>query len=268
MVDVEHVTETRILCRTCKQNFFSKNKLHLHLHAECQKQPKIQKSESLKNMSTFIKFTAKRKDIKGYEFKDWRYAIALTRLTSEEKNKLICLNTECIMSLVNKEFLMKQALKTIIKWMPSSIQIKGIETETHQCEKYTNLAIYLSGDKIRTIVIEWEVHIVKDLKMKMLVGLDILGPKKIFIMMNNTEAVIRSCNNIRVSLTVHFWSANQVKKTILSEKTISISLRSYATVNVVKISLSKDQDLLFKLKCQQKDSSVYAHIVDHTLLTV
>jgi len=70
VVDVEHVTKTRILCRTCKQNFFSKNKLHLHLHAECQKQLKIQKSESLKNMSTFIKFTAKRKDIKGYEFKD------------------------------------------------------------------------------------------------------------------------------------------------------------------------------------------------------
>jgi hypothetical protein len=61
---------------------------------------------------------------------------------------------------------------------------------------------------------------------------------------------------------------NQVKKTILSEKTISISSRSYATVNVVKISLSKNQDLLFKLKCQQRDSSVYAHIVDHTLLAV
>jgi hypothetical protein len=62
--------------------------------------------------------------------------------------------------------------------------------------------------------------------------------------------------------------ANQVKKTILSEKTISISSRSYATVNVVKTSLSKNQDLLFKLKCQQGDSSVYAHIVDHTLLAV
>jgi hypothetical protein len=62
--------------------------------------------------------------------------------------------------------------------------------------------------------------------------------------------------------------ANQVKKTILSEKTISISSRSYATVNVVKTSLSKNQDLLFKLKCQQRDSSVYAHIVDHTLLAV
>ncbi len=69
VVDVEHVTETCILCQTCKQNFLSKNKLHLHLHAECQKQPKIQKSEPSKDMSTFIKFTAKRKDIKGYGFK-------------------------------------------------------------------------------------------------------------------------------------------------------------------------------------------------------
>jgi hypothetical protein len=62
--------------------------------------------------------------------------------------------------------------------MFSQIQIKGIEAETHQCEKYADLAIYLSGDKIRTIVIE-EVHIVKDLKVKMLVGLDILGPKNL-----------------------------------------------------------------------------------------
>jgi len=108
------------------------------------------------------------------------------------------------MSLVNREFLMKQALKTIIKQMSSLIQIKDIKTEIHQCEKYANLVIYLSDDKTRTIVIEQEVHIVKDLKVKMLVDLDILSPKKIFIMMNNTEAVIRSCNNIRVSLTVHF----------------------------------------------------------------
>jgi len=268
VVDVEHVTETHILCRTCKQNFLSKNKLHLHLHAGCQKQPKIQKPESPKNTPTFIKFTAKREDTKGYEFRGWRYATALTRLTSKGKNEPICLNTECIMSLVNREFLMKQALKTTIKRMPSPIQVKGIETETHQCKEYADLAIYLSGDKIRTTVIEWEVHIVKDLKAKMLVGLDILGPEKISIMMNNTEAVIKSCNNIRVPLTVHSQLTNQVKKTILSEKTISIPSRSYATVNVVKTSLPKNQDLLFKSECQQGDSSVYAHIVDHTLSAV
>ena len=144
------------------------------------------------------------------------------------------------MSLVNREFLMKQALKTTIKRMLSSIQVKGIKVRTHQCEEYMNLAIYLSDNKTRTAVIEQEVHIVKDLKVKMLVGLDILSPEKIFIMMNNTEAVIRSCNNIRVPLTVHSQLANQVKKTILSEKTISISSRSYATVNVVKTSLLKD----------------------------
>jgi len=268
VVDVEHVAETRILCRTCKQDFLSKNKLHLHLHAGCQKQPKIQKPEPPKNTPTFIKFTAKREDTKGYGFKGWRYATALTQLTSEEKDELICLNTECTMSLVNREFLMKQALKTTIKRMPSPIQVKGIGAGTHQCEKYADLAIYLPGDKTRTAVIEQEVHIVKDLKAKMLVGLDILGPKKISIMMNNTEAVIKSCNNIRVPLTVHSWLANQVKKTILSEKTISIPPRSYATVNVVKTSLPKDQDLLFKPECQQGDSSVYAHIVDHTLSAV
>ncbi len=88
--------------------------------------------------------------------------------------------------------------------MSLSIQIKDIEIRTHQCEKYVNLAIYLSDDKTRIIIIEQEVHIVKDLKAKMLVGLDILSSKKIFIMMNNTEAVIKSCNNIRVPLTVHF----------------------------------------------------------------
>jgi len=44
VVNVKHVTETHILCQTCKQNFLSKNKLYLHLHAGCQKQPKIQKS--------------------------------------------------------------------------------------------------------------------------------------------------------------------------------------------------------------------------------
>ncbi len=88
--------------------------------------------------------------------------------------------------------------------MPLSIQVKGIKTEIHQCEEYVNLAIYLSDNKIRTVVIEQEVHIVKDLKVKMLISLDILNPEKIFIMMNNIKAVIKSCNNIRIPLTVHF----------------------------------------------------------------
>jgi len=35
VINVKHVSETRILCQTYKQNFFSKNKLHLHLHTEC-----------------------------------------------------------------------------------------------------------------------------------------------------------------------------------------------------------------------------------------
>jgi hypothetical protein len=82
---------------------FSKNKLHLHLHAECQKQPKIQNLSHWR-IHQHSSNSQQKKDIKGYGFRGWRYATALTQLTSEEKNELICLNTECIMSLVNREF--------------------------------------------------------------------------------------------------------------------------------------------------------------------
>jgi predicted nucleic-acid-binding Zn-ribbon protein len=71
VVDVEHVTETHILCRTCKQNFFSKNKLHLHLH-RMSEAAQNSKPEPLKNTSTFIKFTAKEKTSRamGLEVED------------------------------------------------------------------------------------------------------------------------------------------------------------------------------------------------------
>jgi len=47
--------------------------------------------------------------------------------------------------------------------MPLSIQIKDIGVRTYQCEKYANLAIYLSGDKIRTVIIEQERPVDSDI---------------------------------------------------------------------------------------------------------
>jgi hypothetical protein len=115
----------------------------------------------------------------------------------------------------------------------------------------TDLAIYLSDDKIRTVVIEQRFTLLKTSRWKCWSALTFWARKNL-----HNDEQYWSCNQ---KLQQHqgtsnctFLIANQVKKTILSEKTISISSRSYATVNVVKTSLSKNQDLLFKLKCQQE----------------
>jgi len=266
-VVVGHVAESRFFCRACKEDFPSKNKLHQHIRTGCQKPPKGKVPE-LPIAPMFVKSTAGKQETKGYGFRGWRYATAMAHLTKEGKDEPICLDTSCTMSLVDKDFLMEQALNTTVRQMASPIQVRGIGAGTHQYGEHADLIVYLPGDKARTAVIQREVHIVRDLKAKMLVRIDIMGPEKISIMMDTAEATVGSCKTIRVPLSVHTRSANQVKRTILTERKTTISPRSQVNVNIVRTDLPKDRDLLFEPESQLEDVMVYAHIVDHSLTAV
>jgi len=173
-----------------------------------------------------------------YDFQSWRYITILAKLMFTVKEKSICLNTGCIMSLINRSFLKKQISDILIKWISLLIVIQELRTETHYCDEYTVLTIYLPDNNDQLTVIIKEMHIVNNLKIKMLIDIDILILENISIMLLSRKAIVNSCDNIELLLTVITWSIDSVWKIIMTYKNMIIQLRSHTNVLIVKIVLS------------------------------
>ena len=103
------------------------------------------------------------------------------------KNKLlerVCINSECIMTLINKDFLFYHCSNTITKPMDILVQVSRIGNMKYISDKYVMLDIYipetLEGQKAITHI-HHEAHIINKLNAKLLIGVDILAPENICI---------------------------------------------------------------------------------------
>jgi len=118
------------------------------------------------------------------------------------KEKSICLNIDCIMNLINRSFLKEQILDILIKWILLFIVIWELRTEIHHYNKYIILIIYMPDNNDWLTVIIKEMHIVNNLKIKILIDIDILILKNISIMLLSRKAIVSNYDNIELSLTV------------------------------------------------------------------
>jgi len=82
------------------------------------------------------------------------------------------------------------------------------------------------------------MHIINNLKIKMLININILVLKNIFIMLLSRKAIVNSYNNIELSLTVITQLIDSVQKIIMIHENMIIQLRSYINVLIVKTALS------------------------------
>ncbi len=112
------------------------------------------------------------------------------------------------------------------------------------------------------------MHIVNNLKIKMLVDINILILKNISIIFLSRKAIVSSCNDIELLLIVITQSIDSVQKIIMTYKNMIIQLRSYINILIVKTALSQNCNLLFKSDCYTENTAIYAYIVDYILLTV
>ncbi len=102
----------------------------------------------------------------------------------------------------------------------------------------------------------------------MLIDINILILKNISIMLLSRKAIVSSCNNIELLLTVITQLIYLMQKIIMIHKNMTIQLRSYTNMLIIKTALSKNCDLLFELDCYTENTAIYAYIIDYTLSTI
>lgn len=67
----------------------------------------------------------------------------------------------------------------LVQRMPCPIPVRGIGFTIHKCKEFAVIDLYIPGKDSRTAKITHEVHLINDLKAKLLIGVDIMGLESI-----------------------------------------------------------------------------------------
>ena len=205
----------------------------------------------------------------GYGFRGWHYATIEVKFTITGPLHTICMDTGCTMSLIDRNFLSREISGAAIQRMASSISVRGLGTTSHNTNEYTLLSFYIPGMDGRTALVRREVHIVEELRAKVLMGIDIMGSEGITVDMSKKMAIIHSCDGISVPLSVTTRSNQRLHRPVLSKEVTTIPPRTVTMIPIKRhADLPQDRDFLFEpqyngiTKRLEQTGSIYAHVVD------
>ena len=179
------------------------------------------------------------------------------------------------MSLIDWQFFHSLTLDKNhrIEWTAFSISVYDLETATHQINEYVTLNVYLLSVNRQTAHIVSEFYLVNDLKVNMLVRTDILTAEKVTVRLQSKKltAVIESCQNITILLSVTTRFNTQINRTVTSNEYIMISSHSQIAVFITlfsEVELLNNRDLLFQFNNINTSFAVYAYIMNHIMSEV
>ena len=202
----------------------------------------------------------------GYTFRNFHYAMALAKLAIHCTLEHICLDTGCSVSLVDRQFLMKNLPDVEMFRMKSPISVRGIGANKHQTDEYVVLPIYLPGKKqnedVMAMISPREIHIVDQLKAQMLVGNDILQPEKIDILTSSSMALIGSCD-VLVPIELKAKDSRSVNYPIHAVSTIVVPPKTTSMIPIHSVQGLPDRDFFFEP--ENASLSLYAHLADSSM---
>lgn len=115
-----------------------------------------------------------------------------------------------------------------IRTMASPILVRDIGSNYYSINKYVLFKMYLLGKrngKDVWVKITREAYLVDGLKVKMLLGTDVIEPEKIDIMTSRNEAYIGLCDTI-VPIDLKLRSRGVTIKLVVAEKETTLPPRS------------------------------------------
>ena len=268
-------------CRICFATFTSNNKLHAHLkcccyrklapHKSILKTPITQSAYLEGTLTTgaapientpltwatrigsipVIESNAKKEIPNSLAFCSWHFATFQAQLTPDRPKDKLRAITGCTMSLIEYAFLHSKTPSVQIKKCDVNITVCGIGTYTHQCNKYATVNLLISGvvnDKPVLANITYQLHFVDDLKARILVGMNVLGPKQAVIDISRQKLMLPACKQFSIKLAI-VPKRQQTNRIVLANKLVAVPVHLVAAVliQLKEVSqLAPDQDFLFQ----------------------
>lgn len=204
----------------------------------------------------------------GFSFRNYHFLTLFVALDTFAVAISICMNSGYSVTLINRAFLLKQAPGTHVRTITSPISIREIGTNHHSTNEYMLLDIYFpdkrDGKDMRAKITR-EAHLIDNLKAKMLLGTDIIGPERIDIITSKNQAFISSYDTT-VDIDFKPRSRGLTIKPVVADKETMVPPRSQMVVPMHHASLPDDRDFLFEPSTEAV--SLYTHLVNDTFHSV
>ena len=241
-------------CRRCQAKFTSKNLLHKHLRAqECQKPSVVNcrpindrvndghaktTAEAFVNHATteVIKSNAEKKPATAtprHLLRLYHYLRAVVKLSPEAIADMVCWDTGCSVTLIDRAFLKAQLPKHTILRKELPLVVRGIGSSHHSTTEYVNLDIYVPGrHNGRTVdaLIQRPAFVVDNLRAKMLIGMDVLAAEDIDLTISTRTGHIGSCRttfDLTITPTRPF-----IKQDVMLKKPVTIPAKSHFAIPI------------------------------------
>ena len=250
--------EIESMCDRCSAFFQSRSALYRHIKSGCNALKKIviaQTGSDPPFPRPILCFAAKLSALgSGLTFRGWSYTttsisfdLALLPAVSDP-DTLVCLDTGCGVSLVDKTWLAKKYPSQKISTMPVPLKVRGIGTSRHESIKFVLTALYIPGlDREGSEVyacIKCKLHLVEDLKANMLIGNNIFCTEGFTINFASASTHILSCG---VTIIINARNHSQfLRRNVLADTTTFIPPKSEALINFQQIPLPDSCDFLFQ----------------------
>ncbi len=264
-------------CRKCKKEFSFNNKLHRHIH-ECRKKRKKKSCTTIESFhltntyksNQIIVFKTKPNLFKSLTFRSWHFAIFFARIFRNESLNELCADSDCIMSLIDRDYLVQVLLTAKILHFGGSVTIRDIETVTHDCFEYVHLNLFISGFK-EIVKLSRQTHVVDNLRAKFFMSMNILESEEVILNLCRRKMTLSLCENlkvdIKITLKTNTANVNSVDRIVLAERLISISAKFVASVSIRmknKKTLS-NRDYLFQSVSRELNLEYSDEIMTHVI---
>ncbi len=146
------------------------------------------------------------------------------------------------MLIIDRKFLYKQLIIAIIKYTFQSIRVRDIENIYFLLLKYAILKLFVNDSLNNASIrkkLQRQMHIVNNLKINMLIELNILDSQKMHLDYEYKQLILDNCKEMFVSIKV-ILIKNKINQVIRTFTTITILLYSNT---IISIRLRKDTQL-------------------------
>ena len=190
-------------------------------------------------------------------------------MTPEGKDDEIYLNTSYGVTLGDKQWLKELPDEIAMAKMTSPLRVRGVGSIKHETAEYVIADLYFSGTDSQgnkvLACLRREIHIVDDLRAKLLIGNDIIDPEGIVVDVVNKSAFIGSC---KIKIEIFARPRGEfIKKKIHVKSATLVPSHSNVILPTKFIDLPENRDFLFEL-ITQANFTLFAHLVDHIMTGV
>jgi len=141
----------------------------------------------------------------GMDFRNSNFLKISVQSSPTGDDKVVCVDTGCGMSCVDRKFLNTQFKGAVIQTI-QPLKSRGLGEKVHQSDEYAVVTIYLSVYKEKAVLaaITLEVHVVDFLPCNRLIGIDVADPdpEGFLIDILRRKITIRSYKDIVCSLRI------------------------------------------------------------------